>query len=461
MNLESNMTDKTPQNKADIPVKTPTARAGTGTTDVTRNSGPQSRALPEAGALKERFKAGSIPLQTDFADLIDLANMGRQAVGGAEGQTGPADGFTLSSTGRLELKPNTDKGISVDKDGVAVRVNTSNGLKMTSSGIAINDGLGIEFSSTGQLNLKVMKDGGFSGGPGGAHVIPGKGITTDSSGVGVKAGNGIAVTSNGVNVKLSKGTSNDNGGGGQGSDGNTSGGGGGLVITSNGLSVDAGSGIQIDSKGVSIKLTADSGLSADETNGLKVKVDSGIKISNGAVIIDQSKVLPRGIITMFSGSQVPDGWAFCDGNNGTPNLINRFIMAGYVEQVGGKSSNIFQGDINSKVFSFSSDSQTVRVKGSTKGHALTADENGKHIHEQGETLNLSTMCHNGNTTDWTQRDWVNGGSSQGNPPKYRPYTFESGKGTPHMHDLDLTSESHTHNNKVSVPYYILAFIMKL
>ncbi len=455
------MTDKTPQNQVENPVNTPTTLAGT--TDTARNGELKSRALPQADALKARFKAGGIPLQTDFADLIDLANMGRQAVGGAEGQSGPANGFTLSSEGRLELKPNAAKGISVEQDGVAIKLKTISGLTMDKDGISIKPKAdsGIELKDSAGISLKpgngisVDKDGIT------VKAEENKGLQVTNNGVSVKPGNGIAVNSNGVNLKLAKGAQN-NGGGGQGTDGFTSiGSAGGLALSSNGLSVDAGNGIQIDSKGVSIKLAANSGLSADETNGVKLNVDSGIKISNGAVTIDQNKVLPRGIITMFSGSKVPEGWAFCDGTNGTPDLQNRFIMAGYVEHIGGKSSNAFQGDINSKVFSFTSDSQTVRVKGSTKGHALSADENGKHKHEQGETLNLSGMCHNSYTTDHSNRDWVNGGGSQSNPPKYRPYTFESGKGNPHAHDVDLTSDSHTHNNKVSVPYYILAFIMKL
>jgi hypothetical protein len=37
--------------------------------------------------------------------------------------------------------------------------------------------------------------------------------------------------------------------------------------------------------------------------------------------------LPRGSIIMFSGA-VPGGWFLCDGNNGTPNLINRFVLGG-------------------------------------------------------------------------------------------------------------------------------------
>lgn len=36
----------------------------------------------------------------------------------------------------------------------------------------------------------------------------------------------------------------------------------------------------------------------------------------------------HGIICMWSGnfSDIPDGWAICDGTNGTPNLGNRFIV---------------------------------------------------------------------------------------------------------------------------------------
>lgn len=424
------MTDKTPQNKADIPVKTPTARAGTGTTDATRNSG--RRALPEAGALKDRFKAGSIPLQTDFADLIDLANMGRQAVGGAEGQTGPADGFTLSSMGRLELKPNTDKGISVDKDGVAVKVNTSNGLKMTSSGIAINDGLGIEFSSTGQLNIKVKKDGGFSGGPGGAYVIPGEGITTGSSGVGVKAGNGIAVTSSGVNVKLSKGAQN-NGGGGQGTDGFTSiGSAGGLALSSNGLSVDAGNGIQIDSQGVSIKLATNSGLSADQTNGLKIVPE---------------QMFQKGMIMMFSGTkaETPKGWALCDGGSGTPDLRDRFIVMAGTKFTGKGDGTTTTG------------SSTVTGTVNVAETKLTTAQIPSHSHDV--ELNSFKYLYSG-LGEATRINVHREGKDQ-NAPQATGKTKETGSGQGHKHTATMTTSSHSHTISAIPPYYALAFIMKL
>lgn len=36
--------------------------------------------------------------------------------------------------------------------------------------------------------------------------------------------------------------------------------------------------------------------------------------------------IPTGGIIIWSGSAVPDGWALCDGTNGTPDLRGRFVL---------------------------------------------------------------------------------------------------------------------------------------
>jgi len=442
------MTDKAPQNKAETPVNTPATLART--TNTARDGEPKSRALPQADALKARFKAGSIPLQTDFADLIDLANMGRQAVGGAEGQSGPANGFILSSEGRLELKPNEAKGISVDQEGITVKVNTNNGLKMTSAGIAINDGLGIEFSSTGQLNLKVKKDGGFSGGPGGASVIPGEGITIGSSGVGVKAGNGIAVTSNGVNVKLAKGAS-DNGGGGQGTDGFTSlGSAGGLVLSANGLSVEAGNGIQIDGKGVSIKLAANSGLSADETNGLKIVPE---------------QMFQKGMVMMFAGTaaEIPKGWALCDGSPGTPNLIDRFILGSKPAESGKFNSATLTGSGNTKVYNKGSSQETVTGTISIGSTKLTESQIPSHRHIGGAPYYYAKYAkydYFSSNDKNSIRDSDDSFYRTDSSSRYH-YTSSTGGGEGHAHTGTMSTSAHKHTTDVIPPYYTLAFIIKL
>ncbi|MGL5389083.1 MAG: tail fiber protein [Serratia sp. (in: enterobacteria)] len=424
------MTDKTPKNTAETAVNTSAALAKT--TDTAR----EGEALPQADTLKARFKAGSIPLQTDFADLIDLANIGRQAVGDAEGQTGPANGFTLSDAGLLELKPNEEQGISVDQDGVAIKLKTISGLTMDKDGVSVKPKAdsGIELKDSAGISLKpgngisVDKDGIA------VRAEGNKGLQVTNNGVSVKPGNSIAVNSSGVNVKLSKGTNRDNGGGGHGSDGVTSGAGGGLFITSNGLSVDAGSGIQIDEKGVSIKLATYSGLIVSEANGLSIA---------------PAQIFRKGMIMMFAGvkNELPPGWAFCDGGSGTPDLRDRFIvMAGtkFTEKGDGTTSTgsaTVTGTVNV--------AETKLTIAQIPKHSHPVELNSfKYITEAsgaGELRSLRVHRYGSDSDGWTatvNTDYT--GSDQG-----------------HKHTATMATSSHSHTISAIPPYYALAFIMKL
>lgn len=83
--------------------------------------------------------------------------------------------------------------------------------------------------------------------------------------------------------------------------------------------------------------------------GLKTKVDTNTtnittntnditNIKNEIKNLQDS--MPVGSIIMFSGKaeEIPSGWAVCDGTNGTPNLIDRFILGStYAGGMGGKS----------------------------------------------------------------------------------------------------------------------------
>lgn len=47
------------------------------------------------------------------------------------------------------------------------------------------------------------------------------------------------------------------------------------------------------------------------------------------IAVSKGDQLPLGTIIMFNGavSKIPKGWSICDGTNGTPNLIDRFVKA--------------------------------------------------------------------------------------------------------------------------------------
>ncbi|MDJ0713962.1 MAG: hypothetical protein QNJ54_07055 [Prochloraceae cyanobacterium] len=62
--------------------------------------------------------------------------------------------------------------------------------------------------------------------------------------------------------------------------------------------------------------------------------DNTIKLGTGVIISaksssDRGSSLPSGTILMWSGqvSNIPDGWALCNGQNSTPDLRDRFIVA--------------------------------------------------------------------------------------------------------------------------------------
>lgn len=417
------MTDKTPKSKAETPVNTPTTFAGT--TNMARGGKPKSRTLPQADALKARFKAGSIPLQTDFADLIDLANMGRQAVGGAEGQTGLANGFILSSEGRLELKPNAAKGILVDPSGVSVIVDERKGMHVNNDGISVKlyPNWGLEHNNQG-IWVKVDTNKGLKVDQYGIGINGNakNGVLVDGSGISVIAGNGVAINSNSVNVKLAKG-SFTNGGAGQGTDGVTTGNAGGLALSANGLSVDAGDGIQINNQGVSIKLATNSGLSADEASGLKIVPE---------------QTFHKGMVMMFAGTEaeIPNGWAICNGQNGTPDLRDRFIVMAGTKYKGKGDGTTTTGNAT--------------VTGTVTVHEtkLSISQIPSHSHAY-IYRNYSTRNFDGN--NWSS-NYVNG--------TVTGQTQSTGGGQGHAHSATLAASPHTHTFSAVPPYYALIFIMK-
>ncbi|QXF33183.1 hypothetical protein CE143_08515 [Photorhabdus luminescens] len=265
----------------------------------TENANPESIG-PSSDELKNRFKAGSIPLQTDYSDLIDIADIGRRAAGKAPDQTNnPNSALELDNSSGLKVKTNPTGGISVDSSGIAVKC-------WPSGGITVTDGSGLYLKLVGGNSGNGWS--GVSGlglGSDGVKVKAGNGINVDGSGVSVKAkeNNGINVDSSGVSVKAKANSAIavdnegvavkcwDNGGitvtdgsglylklaGGN--SGNSWSGVSGLSLGSDGVKVKAGNGINVDNNGVAVK-AKDKTINVDPT-GISVRLGWGIKIGDG------------------------------------------------------------------------------------------------------------------------------------------------------------------------------------
>lgn len=147
---------------------------------------------------------------------------------------------------------------------------------------------------------------------------------------------------------------------------------------------------------------------------VKTYIDTAVK--NSVDTGNQSAVV-RGMIMMWSGqaNQIPNGWALCDGQNGTPDLRDRFIVG-----AGSK--------------------YTVNVIGGEEFHRLTTDEMPSHDHSNGSFGYFLQVT--------GERTYSGGSDSSPNEPDL----FTGGWNK-------TVGGNQAHENRP--PFYALAFIMKL
>ena len=150
----------------------------------------------------------------------------------------------------------------------------------------------------------------------------------------------------------------------------------------------------------------------------KLTVAGGLKVAAGGGI-EGYGTIPVGGIIMWSGSKVPDGWALCDGKNGTPNLLNRFVLGSTTAECGGTGGN-------------------ASIK-------LTAQQLPPHRHRYFGDDQIEGVDGNDTTlVAYSAPGYDADSSRKGNSKVY--YTSETGNGS----SIDILP-----------PYYQLAFIMRV
>lgn len=136
-------------------------------------------------------------------------------------------------------------------------------------------------------------------------------------------------------------------------------------------------------------------------------------ISGGASTANASSIPSKGIIAWYGAvDNIPEGWALCDGTNGTPDLRDRFIL--------GAGTNHAVGET-----------------GGEETHTLTVAEMPSHKH----TGNGWSMAYGFTVASGSGARYTSGGSTNSDP------------------GIGLTGGSQPHNNMP--PYYALYYIMKL
>ncbi|ERT10745.1 tail fiber protein [Photorhabdus temperata] len=215
-----------------------------------------------------------------------------------------------------------------------------------------------------------------------------------------------------------------------------------------------------------IKINPDGGLTADK-DGLNVKAGNGIKVDSSGISIDPNNVLPKGMIMMFSGENAPTGWAFCDGNNGTPDLRSRFVMCGETLSETGQSNSKANGSGTEKSFSKNTTSTAISVNVTVENTILTESQIPSHYHIGGMSYSNGRGIRygyiGGPQTEYQINNHYDSSIWRKPSTSWNQYasTSNTGDGQGHNHLATASSPSHNHSVDIIPPYYLLAFIMKL
>lgn len=157
---------------------------------------------------------------------------------------------------------------------------------------------------------------------------------------------------------------------------------------------------------------------------------------------------PAGVIVMWSGSigSIPAGWALCNGNNGTPDLRDRFVVGAgstyAVDATGGSTTTIATGSIT----------------GSTQSTTLTTNQIPSHSHISGDwRIFDATAPEYGIGSTATKTNPL--GRNVTTATAYLSNTSSTGGGQGHTHGAGTLTFN---GNAVTSlpPYYALCYIMK-
>lgn len=179
-------------------------------------------------------------------------------------------------------------------------------------------------------------------------------------------------------------------------------------------------------------------------------------------------LVPKGGILMWSGviSSIPNGWALCDGSNGTPDLRDRFILGATGENLGstGGAQSIVLAESNLPSHSHLIEGFTGDASNDHE-HSGTTSSNGVHTHGVPNDYHLSP-----GSVDTSPNEWG------GTPPNAIDQWVTTSPEGAHSHGFTTGGFTQNHSHGISFAsgltgsampidnrprFYTLAFIMKL
>lgn len=151
------------------------------------------------------------------------------------------------------------------------------------------------------------------------------------------------------------------------------------------------------------------------------------------------KLFPKGTILMFGGStsDIPEGWSICDGSNGTPNLIDKFIKASTSAGDTGGNNEITLTVDNLPPHSHSISSRTLTTSENMHRHSISRGSYGY----DNDSGSINTWTLDSNESSYTE--------------------YDSHTHTVNLPDMITSAVGLGEPIKIEPPYYTLLYIMKI
>lgn len=186
-----------------------------------------------------------------------------------------------------------------------------------------------------------------------------------------------------------------------------------------------------------------------------------LNLLDGINTVGKPGLVPSGAIILWSGlaSEIPSGWALCNGNNGTPDLRDRFVVgAGGKYTVGTKGGKEEIDQVPAHTHGVGN------LSVSTAGghsHTGTTASSGAHTHTAFDIRNFAGSSETQRYQATFQSSGIPGTLRTTDSAGAHTHTFTTSTNGAHTHDLTgNTASAGKATVDIRPPFYALCYIMK-
>jgi hypothetical protein len=231
-----------------------------------------------------------------------------------------------------------------------------------------------------------------------------------------------------------------------------------VVVTSTGANIAGTLSTSGNITGANLSVSGTTTLTGVATAPTAANGTNNTQIATTAFVIYNG--VPSGCIMLWSGSiaSIPSGWYLCNGTNGTPNLMDRFVVgAGSTYPVGAAAGSA-DAIVVSHSHAASSGGQSVNHSHS----GTTSGMNRNNPHNHAVPVYISTVDPQQIAAQGVNTQFFEYGSyATGSTDINHEHAFTTGGvSADHNHAITVNSTGSSGTNANMPPYYALAYIMK-